>query len=188
MADIGRFEEALAYAARAHRHQRMKGGSIPYVAHLLGVASITLMYGGDEEAAIIALLHDVLEDTDAAPDDLEQRFGPRVRRGVELCSDTQVRRKPAWRERKERHLRELETAPNEVLLVYASDKLQNARSLLKDYRTEGERLWDRFNAGRDETFWYYRSCLDLFRRRGVVPALSDELERTLDELQRLALT
>lgn len=184
----GRFEEALDFAAHAHRGQRMKGGSIPYMAHILGVAGITLLYGGNEEEAIVALLHDVLEDTQATPEELEERFGARVRTFVELCSDTQEQPKPPWRPRKEHHLQVLETAPKEVLFVYAADKLQNARAMLKDYRVVGEELWDRFKGGKEGTFWYYRSCIRLFRRRGTCPALVDELERTLDELQRLAGT
>jgi (p)ppGpp synthase/HD superfamily hydrolase len=57
-----RFEAALDYAVWAHREQARKQTAVPYLAHLLGVTSITLEQGGDEDQAIGALLHDTLEE------------------------------------------------------------------------------------------------------------------------------
>jgi (p)ppGpp synthase/HD superfamily hydrolase len=57
-----RFEQALIYANRLHGSQIRKGSGIPYVSHLLAVSALTLEYGGDEDEAIAALLHDAVED------------------------------------------------------------------------------------------------------------------------------
>jgi len=57
-----RFDEALSVAAAAHRQQRRKGSEIAYIGHLLGVCSMVIEEGGDEDMAIAALLHDVVED------------------------------------------------------------------------------------------------------------------------------
>jgi (p)ppGpp synthase/HD superfamily hydrolase len=57
-----RFDRALLYATHVHGGQVRKGTSTPYVAHLLAVAATVLEYGGDEELAIAALLHDSVED------------------------------------------------------------------------------------------------------------------------------
>ena len=57
-----RFEEALLYATRLHADQTRKGSDIPYVSHLMAVAGLTLEYGGGEDEAIAALLHDAVED------------------------------------------------------------------------------------------------------------------------------
>src|SRR4029077_18616732 len=57
-----RFAHALDYATRAHEEQMRKGSDIPYVSHLLAVAALVLEDGGDEDEAIAALLHDVVED------------------------------------------------------------------------------------------------------------------------------
>lgn len=57
-----RFPQALALALQAHEGQKRKGTSIPYLSHPMAVASIALEYGADEDQAIAALLHDVLED------------------------------------------------------------------------------------------------------------------------------
>ena len=56
------FEAALSFAAALHRTQLRKASSIPYVAHLLAVASLVIEHGGDEDEAIAALLHDAIED------------------------------------------------------------------------------------------------------------------------------
>ena len=75
-----RFEQALQYAVVIHAGQMRKGSGVPYVAHLLGVASIAIEYGADEEEAIGALLHDAAEDAGgrARLEDIRQRFGEAV--------------------------------------------------------------------------------------------------------------
>src|SRR5437764_1487051 len=82
----GRFDEALAFAAEMHREQARKGIPVPYLSHLLGVASLVLEYGGDEDQAIAALLHDTLEDcgTEHAPA-IGERFGPGLLALVRAC-------------------------------------------------------------------------------------------------------
>ena len=61
-----RFDNALVFASRLHLGQTRKGTAIPYVAHLLAVASIVLEHGGSEDEAIAALLHDAIEDQGGA--------------------------------------------------------------------------------------------------------------------------
>jgi len=85
-----RFTEAVSYACIVHGDQLRKGTSIPYLAHPLGVASLALEAGGDEELAIAALLHDAAEDRGGQPrlDDIRARFGDRVAGVVAGCTDT----------------------------------------------------------------------------------------------------
>src|SRR5437868_15522197 len=112
-----RFNEALMLAASLHRDDVRKGTSIPYIAHLLGVCELVLSDGGDEDEAIAALLHDALEDhgDKMSSSDLEQQFGPRVRRIVEGCTDTPAEYrggpKPEWRPRKEAYIAHLASVP-----------------------------------------------------------------------------
>lgn len=178
-----RFVEALAFAIRAHGDQRRKGGDIPYIAHLLGAASLVLEAGGDEELAIAGLLHDTLEDTETTAREIEVAFGQRVAAIVEACTDAHEKPKPEWRERKERylsHLRAPET-PIDVLVVSRADKLHNARAILMDYRQVGGQLWSRFKEGPEQQLWYYGSLVDIFRDRLPGP-MTDELRRVVDEL------
>ena len=163
-----------------------KASTIPYIAHLMGVASLTLEAGGDEDLAIAALLHDVVEDCGGAPmlKQVRRRFGSRVARVVDGCTDADTYPKPPWRERKEKYLRHLQKADGDTRLVSAADKLNNVRSILVDYRELGESIWSRFNGGRDGTLWYYRALLDEFLRR---PAnrITRELALAVEELESL---
>ncbi len=101
-----RFDRALATASRLHREQTRKGTDIPYVSHLMGTCSIALEYGANEDQAIAALLHDVIEDVEPADRARTEvgAFGPEVLRIVEGCTDSDRHPKPPWRERKERYL------------------------------------------------------------------------------------
>jgi (p)ppGpp synthase/HD superfamily hydrolase len=158
-----RFEDALLYAFRLHARQVRKGSLTPYVAHLLGVANIVLSYGGDEDQAIAALLHDAVEDQGgrARLEEIRQRFGENVAQIVAGCTDAWETPKPPWRKRKEEYLEHLKTAPPDVLLVSCADKIDNARSTLRDYRRLGETFWGRFRGGKSGTLWYYRSLVQI---------------------------
>jgi (p)ppGpp synthase/HD superfamily hydrolase len=162
-----RFLRAFQFAAEKHAGQSRKASTIPYIAHLMGVASLVLEAGGDEDLAIAALLHDVVEDCGGAPmlNEVRRRFGKRVAKVVEGCTDADSYPKPPWRERKERYLRRLRSADADTRLVSVADKLNNVRSILTDYREIGESVWARFNGGRDGTLWYYRALCDEFLRR-----------------------
>src|SRR5579872_1354566 len=124
-----RFEEALLFATRKHAGQTRNATSVPYIAHLLSVAGLVLEAGGDEDLAIAALLHDVVEDCGGAPmlEEVRSRFGERVAHVVEGCTDTDLDPKPPWRQRKEDYLKHLQMADADVRLVSAADKLHNAR-------------------------------------------------------------
>ena len=188
-----RFSEAFAFAAQLHQGQFRKGTDIPYLSHLMATAALVLEHGGGEEEAIAALLHDSVEDqghlypggTTALRGEIERRFGSTVALIVDGCSDSDVHPKPPWRERKEAYIAHLAEAPPAVLRVSAADKLHNARAILSDYRSVGERLWERFTADRTQVLWYYRSLVEAFRQAGAPTGLLGELERVVTELERL---
>lgn len=175
-----RFDRALVFAADLHRTQRRKGSGVPYISHLLAVCALTLEFGGDEDEAIAALLHDAIEDQGGpvARAAILERFGPRVTEIVDGCTDTDESPKPPWRARKEAYIRSIASASPSVRLVVTCDKLHNARSLIRDYRILGEALWERFTGGREGTLWYYRAMADALG--------SDELDRAVAELESLA--
>jgi (p)ppGpp synthase/HD superfamily hydrolase len=185
----GRFEQALVYAAVVHAGQTRKATRTPYIGHLLGVASIALEHGADEDEAIAALLHDAAEDTGGAGRlrDIQVRFGERVASIVEGCTDTVEIPKPPWRERKEKYISHLETADASTLFVSACDKVYNTRSILRDLRRHGDQVWSRFNGGKEGSLWYYRALVTAFRRhRESNRELVDELDRIVSEIEKLA--
>lgn len=184
-----RFAEAVAWATALHAGQVRKGTGIPYVAHVIAVACIALEHGADEEVAIAAVLHDAVEDCggERTRELIAARFGGRVARIVDGCTDATVTPKPPWAARKAGYLDHLPAAPTEVLLVSASDKLHNARAILADYRVVGEALWGRFSGGREGTLWYYRSLVAAYERAGRVPAaLLAEFAGTVEALEAAA--
>jgi GTP pyrophosphokinase len=179
-----RFERALLFATRKHAGQHRKGTTVPYVAHLLSVAGLVLEAGGDEDLAIAALLHDVVEDCGGAPmlKEIRRRFGERVAHVVDGCTDTDLDPKPPWRQRKEHYIGHLRTADADTRLVSAADKLHNVRSIVATYREIGDRVWERFHGKLDGTLWYYRTLLDEFQRKKS-SLLIRELERAVIELE-----
>lgn len=182
-----RFLLAIQTAHALHARQSRKGTRIPYVTHLLGVASLVLQFGGDEEQAIAGLLHDAAEDQ-GGEETLEQlrlAFGARVARIVEGCTDTTETPKPPWVARKTRYIESLSTKDPDVLLVSAADKLDNARAINADLRHLGSALWSRFTGGKG-SLWYYDRLAAAYRAKGVNDALCKVLDAAVAEMHELA--
>ena len=186
-----RFDRALLYATHIHGGQVRKGTSTPYVAHLMAVAATVLEYGGDEDLAIAALLHDSVEDQGgkARLEDVRNRFGERVATIVKACSDSVAdtaggEPKAHWQERKEAYLARLQKADEDILRVSLADKVHNARAILRDLRKPdiGEKIWARFSQPKERTLWYYRSLAKTFRKR-LPGQLSDELHEIVTVLE-----
>lgn len=182
-----RFEDALVYAFKLHKHQTRKSLPVPYFAHLMGVASLVLEAGGDEDTAIAALLHDAVEDHGGLPvlDEIRCRFGDRVADIVDDCTDAYTNPKPPWRDRKEQYLVKLHSAPPEARLVSVADKLYNVRAICDGLRVDGELVWTRFNGGKEGTLWYYHALRREFNQ-DVPNLLTEAYARAVEELARLA--
>lgn len=167
-----KFTEALVYTSDLHARQRRKGGEIPYLAHLLGVAAIVLEDGGGEEEGIGALLHDAVEDhprKGVTEREIRDRFGVRVHRIVMGCTEPDPHalengQKGPWEDRKRKYIDHLRhQADADVLRVAAADKLYNARSIINDMRIVGDDVWKRFSVPREKTLWYYREVTAALR-------------------------
>ncbi|ROR02950.1 agmatinase [Desulfosoma caldarium] len=182
------FQEALEMAFSLHRRQFRKGTRVPYVSHLLAVAAMVLENGGDEASAIAALLHDAAEDQggQATLEAIRRRFGDRVADLVRSCSDCLESPKPPWQERKEAYLEHLKTASDDAVLISLADKVHNAGTIVADLEREGPGVWDRFQAGKLGTLWYYKALVRCFRRRGLYPQLVRQLDRLVERLRQLA--
>jgi (p)ppGpp synthase/HD superfamily hydrolase len=182
-----RFREALVFAFQLHSHQVRKASRTPYISHLLSAAATAIQFGADEDEAIAALLHDAIEDQggERTRQEIRELFGERVVEIVNGCTDSDTNPKPPWRQRKEAYLDHLKSAPHSVRLVVACDKLHNARSILIDYRSLGDELWQRFTGKKDGTLWYYNSISEIFQTFGPHP-LFEELVRVIDQINALA--
>lgn len=190
-----RFAEAFKYAAHEHRCQMRKGTKIPYISHLMSVSALIWENGGDEDQAIAGLLHDVIEDADppsAVPrirKEILERFGPRVLRLVEGCTDGEQDasgEKAPWKERKENYLEHLQHEPAELLLVSCCDKLHNARAILTDLTTHGESLFNRFTGKKEGTLWYYRKLSEIYQAKLPNVVAVRELASVVDSINALS--
>lgn len=182
-----RFENALLYAARLHSAQMRKGTKIPYISHLLAVASIVMENGGSEDEVIAGLLHDAVEDQGGvkAFEEIQQLFGGQVGDIVAGCTDGWTQPKPPWRERKEEYIAHLYEVSPSVLLVSCADKLHNARTILADYRKSGDDVWMRFKGGKEGVLWYYREIINTYKKLQTHSDIVGELDRVVSDLERL---
>jgi (p)ppGpp synthase/HD superfamily hydrolase len=188
------FDRAVQYANRIHANQTRKGTDVPYMTHLLGVASLVLENGAQSEEEVIgALLHDAAEDQGGRPrlEDIREQFGEQVAHIVDACTDSYENPKPPWRPRKEAyvaHVRQrVERGGDEpALRVSLADKLHNTRAIIADVRESGDALFERFSGEKDGTIWYYAALVEAFR--GFPNRMVGELEREVTELRRLAGT
>jgi (p)ppGpp synthase/HD superfamily hydrolase len=190
-----RFTRAIDYARQVHVNYR-KGTTVPYMAHLLGVASLVMGESGHvhfpvtEDMVIAALLHDAVEDEGGFPRlrDIEANFGKEVAKIVEGCTDSfeeDSSKKLEWEVRKKAYIVRLRKEPEGTLIVSAADKLYNARAILEDYREIGAAVWNRFKRGRKEQLWYFVELSKVFEERGP-NRLTEELKRVIGELDRLS--
>jgi (p)ppGpp synthase/HD superfamily hydrolase len=95
----------------------------------------------------------------------------------------------AWRIRKTSYIGHLSLVDKDTLLVSLSDKIHNARSILRDLRKPeiGPAVWNRFKASKADTIWYYRELAKSFQQRlrdqSSKLQLADELSEIVDVLE-----
>ena len=161
--------EAIVFAVKAHDGMRRKKSDTPYILHPMEAAVIVGSMTDDQNLIAAAALHDVVEDAGITIEEIEARFGKRVRELV--ASETEDKRAdlpPAatWRIRKEESLAVLKNTDDDaVLMVWLGDKLANMRAIYRDFKVEGEAMWQRFNQKDvNEQAWYYRSIAKLTER------------------------
>lgn len=189
-----RYNQALVYAAEAHATQYRKGhNETPYLSHLLGVSSLVIEAGGDEDEAIAALLHDTAEDQGGEPRlaDIAMHFGERVAGIVRECSDSLAidpDKKEDWSIRKQRYVDHLTTASPSAVLVSAADKTHNARALVSDIQLYGLEYLRPFSANAGQTLWYYREVLRQLQARNASPRLLTALSESVEQLGELLTT
>lgn len=166
-------DKAIVFATRAHSGQMRKGTTTPYILHPLEATAICATITDDEEVLAAAVLHDVVEDTDATIEQVEREFGPRVAALVAGESEDKRECLPpseTWRIRKEEAIGHIVAASDpEVRLVCLGDKLSNMRAIHRDFDELGDSIWERFNQKDPaQQAWYYRSLV-----KALKPDLGD---------------
>jgi len=177
--------EAIVFAVKAHDGMRRKKSELPYILHPMEAAVIVGSMTDNQDLIAAAALHDVVEDAGITIQEIEEKFGKRVRELVE--SETEDKRadlppESTWHVRKEESLAALKNTNDlDVLMVWLGDKLANMRSIYRDFKVEGVQMWQRFNQKNvDEQAWYYRSIVKLTERLSNTSAWNEY--KTLTEL------
>lgn len=157
--------QAICFAAEAYDGIRRKGDGTPLVLHALEAAAIAATLTGDIEVLAAAALHDAVEDAGVRMEEIEARFGVRV--AALVGADTENKRRShapdeTWRIRKEESIAALREARDEgVPILFLADKLSNLRSICRQQRRIGERVWQAFHQKDPaEHHWYYRAIAD----------------------------
>ena len=168
--------KAIVYAVKAHNGQVRKGTQVPYILHPLEAASIVGTLTTDEEVIAAAVLHDVVEDTAATTECIQEAFGERIAALFAAESENKREDLPAgstWKIRKQ------------VKMLTLGDKLSNIRSLYRDQLVYGERLWQRFNQkDKQEHYWYYKriaECLTELKNHCAYAEYAGLVEKTFKE-------
>jgi len=170
-------DNAFRLAESQHRYLLRKGTKIPYISHLMAVASLVLEHGGTQEQAKAALLHDVIEDTGLTYDELRDVVGTAVADIVQNCThvDEPEKTDEAWKRKKQHYLDRLvsdgridkDTLADFVLITLA-DKTHNIESTLRDVNRDGKsNVFKRFNVGYDLQKRWYSSLAAAFEPLAV---------------------
>ena len=161
--------EAIEFAVKAHDGMRRRKSDSPYVLHPMEVAVIVGSMTDDQSVIAAAALHDVVEDAGITMDEIEERFGPRVKALV--ASETENKREDlppeqTWYIRKSESLEVLKNSDDlDVLILWLGDKLSNIRSFYHAWVVEGDAIWERFHQSDIKMqAWYYRSIMKYTER------------------------
>lgn len=154
--DTSLFDKAAQFAIEAHSGAERRGKGFPYIIHPMEAAAIVATVTNDPEMIAAAILHDTVEDTDVTIEQIEEQFGPRVARLVNV--DT-AQKEESWRDRRAAQIKRFKHSDRDSQIVAMGDKLSNLRAISIDYRELGDALWSRFHApqGKKDIEWYYRS-------------------------------
>lgn len=153
-------KKAKQFAYEAHKGMKRKGKDTPFIYHLKLVNLYLESLTDDEEILAAGWLHDVIEDTPITLEELKKEFNRTVCRYVEL--ETEDKSLP-WKDRKLKQINELKENNSKVILIAFADKMANLTEMASDYQLEKEKLWKRFNRGKDEQHWYYLEFYKIFK-------------------------
>lgn len=162
---ISLMDRAIIFATRAHSGTYRKGTMIPYIVHPIEAAAIVSTITADPDMIAAAVLHDVVEDTDATVEEIRFFFNDRIATLVEAESEDKRKDLPpqeTWMIRKMETLEFLKSkADRDAKILALADKLSNMRAIHRDQKTVGDKLWERFNEKRKEKHgWMYRQVAE----------------------------
>jgi (p)ppGpp synthase/HD superfamily hydrolase len=182
-AESGIVRDALRMAERAHAGQTRNGsGGMAYIHHPVAVAETLARLGYPERTVAAALLHDVVEDSDAGVEDVRERFGDEVADLIEALTDDESIE--PYQRRKDLHRRRVEAAGGDALAIYGADKLSNVSVLRRTYADQGESVGEEFKAPLDVKEAVWHADLEMLRRQAPELPFLDDFAAELEQLRQ----
>ncbi|MCF6138352.1 HD domain-containing protein [Pseudalkalibacillus berkeleyi] len=154
---MSKLKAAEEIAIKAHEGQFRKLSGESYVVHPIAVAKILHEAGLPEDIVIAGFLHDTVEDTALEYEDIEQAFGLEVVRIVKGNTEDKTK---SWDERKQNTVEYIKNATFDVKALIVADKLDNLKSLIEYYESDGDQIWEQFKGNKEKQSWYYRSVAE----------------------------
>lgn len=174
---------AFALATKWHGSQVRKGNDDPYISHLMAVSALVIEYGGTQEQATAALLHDILEDTECTKDVLVTAVGQEVADIVEACTHATIEKtgnaETDFVQRKQLyidHLLDPRLRESAAVLVALADKTHNAESTARNWETstkDPETFFNDYNGNFESQKWWYESLVNVFTQSEMPEQLLD---------------
>lgn len=178
------FDRATLFALQAHKNTERRGKAYPYIIHPMEAASIVATITNDQEILAAAILHDVIEDCGKTVDEIKEEFGERVAELVSAESDVQfpgLSETQSWKARKQYAIDNLKSQSHDAKIVALGDKLSNMRGIARDYKEQGEKLWDLFHAPDPSLHkWHYEGLRDALSELSDTEAFQ-EFDRLIKE-------
>ncbi len=181
----GRFSKAISFAITHHSGEAKRGTIHPYIYHPLTVAALVLQYGGTEDQAMAAVLHDTIADGKVTQKVLESRFGEKVADLVFAFSDPETQEGASWKDIRNAYISKVGKCSFEALLVIACEELHEIRELVHDLKHSGKDAWKRSDASEEDLIWYFESLQEVFQKKlnrtavfaHLIAEFSDELNQ-----------
>ena len=178
------FNKALRFATEIHKGQSRKGKAIPYISHPLAVAHILEQVTKNEDIVIAGILHDTIEDCvpygSITKDILERMFNADIARMVNDV--TEEDKSLPWAERKRLAFEHIKHMPHDSLLVKSADVLHNLSELTADIIRDGQSVFTKFNASKEDTRLRYQKLIPEIIRIWPENPLRKDLESELNRL------
>ncbi len=177
--------KAISFAVGAHAGQKRKGKEVSYIMHPLSVGLLLASSGAEQDVVIAGILHDTIEDTEVTYGEITDKFGTRV---ADMVNDvTEQDKSLPWKDRKKLALKHIKDMREDSVLVKTADVLHNMSDQLEDYKKEGDKMFDRFNAKKKQQLTRYIKLLDALKSQKIKNPLLPQLEKTTQELKELWL-
>jgi len=182
--------KSIDFAIQVHEidtKKKRKGKDIPYITHPLTVGLILARVTQDENIIAAGILHDTIEDCEpygsVTKNLIAREFNGEI---AQMVNDvTEQDKTLPWMERKMAALKHIQDMGHNSLLVKSADTLHNLTELNDDISTNGEVVFSKFNATKNDTVTRYKKLIPEIKRSWSDNPLLTDLEYGLIRLLKL---